>query len=229
MKVNEAVSFKNWMAADKPREKLKAKGIKALTKVEKLALILRSGTRDCNCVELSRRILAKANNSFEQLGNMSLESLTSIYGIGESQAMAIMAAMDIRKQIEPTFESPKVRSSRDAFLRLQDDLANLSHEEFWALFLSQSSNLILKKQISSGGINSTVVDPRMIFKIAVSENASSIIVAHNHPSGNLTPSQADIDLTRKLVAGAKYFDIQVVDHLILAGKNYCSFADSGLL
>jgi DNA repair protein RadC len=229
MKVKEPIPFKNWTGAEKPREKLKAKGVKSLTKAEMLAILLRRGAKGCNCIEVSRKILAAADNDFDKLGELSLETLQSIYGVGEAQAMVIMAAMEIRKISEPRLELIKVLSSHDAFLRLQDDLAGLRHEEFWALYLNTSSKLVHKQQISSGGISSTVVDPRMVFKIALDKNASSIIVAHNHPSGNLTPSSADLDLTRKLVAAAKLFDIQVVDHLILAGKNYCSFADSGLL
>jgi DNA repair protein RadC len=229
MKVKEAVSFKNWIGAEKPREKLKSEGKKALTNAELLAIILRSGTKDRSCVEISRKALAAASNNLDQLGGLSLGELQSIHGIGEIQAMVIMAAMELRQRTDPRFNSSKIVSSLDAFTRLQDDLSGLSHEEFWALYLNRSSKLILKKQISSGGLSSTIVDPRIIFQVALDQKASSIIVAHNHPSGNLTPSQADIDLTHKLVGGGKFLGVQVVDHLILAGKNYCSFADSGLL
>jgi DNA repair protein RadC len=229
MKVEEVVPFKNWMPIEKPREKLKAKGIKSLSKAELLAIILRFGTKSSNCVEVSRKALAAANNSFDVLSRMSLGELQEIRGVGEIRAMVIMAAMEIRKWTEVPVEAQKIRSSHDAFLQLQIELADLSHEEFWVLYLNRSAKLIQKKQISSGGLNSTVVDPRIIFKVALDENTSSIILAHNHPSGNLAPSQADLDLTRKLVAAGKLFDIQVIDHLILAGKNYCSFADSGLM
>jgi DNA repair protein RadC len=229
MKVKDAVAFKNWTAVEKPREKLKNEGKKALNKAELLAIILRSGTKDRSCVEISRKALAAANNNLDELGELSVADLQSIHGVGEAQAMVIVAAMELRRRTEPRFDSPKIVSSRDAFLRLHDNLSGLSHEEFWALYLNQSSKLILKKRISSGGLNSTVVDPRMIFEIALHQKASSIILAHNHPSGNLTPSQADIDLTHKLVGGGKFLGVQVIDHLILAGKNYCSFADSGLL
>jgi len=229
MKVKEAVSFKNWMPMEKPREKLKNKGKKSLSRIELLAIILKTGTRNLNCLELSRKVLAAANNDLDKLGELSLTDLQAIYGVGETQAMVIMAAMELRQRVEPKFDSPKIVSPRDAFLRLREDLADLPHEEFWTLYLNRSSKLLLKKQISSGGISSTVVDPRIIFQAALDQKASSIIVAHNHPSGNLTPSQADIDLTRKLVDGGKLLGVQLVDHLILAGKNYCSFADSGLL
>jgi len=214
---------------EKPREKLKNKGKKSLSRIELLAIILKTGTRNLNCLELSRKVLAAANNDLDKLGELSLTDLQAIYGVGETQAMVIMAAMELRQRVEPKFDSPKIVSPRDAFLRLREDLADLPHEEFWTLYLNRSSKLLLKKQISSGGISSTVVDPRIIFQAALDQKASSIIVAHNHPSGNLTPSQADIDLTRKLVDGGKLLGVQLVDHLILAGKNYCSFADSGLL
>jgi DNA repair protein RadC len=230
MKVEEAVSFKRWMPGDKPREKAKTKGLRSLSKPELLAIVLKTGTVRCNCLEISRRALAAAGNSFDTLGEMPLSALQEIHGIGEAQAIVIAAAMEMRRRTEIPVDSPKIISSRDAFAQLQDDLSYLSHEEFWVLYLNRASKMILKKQISSGGTHSTVVDPRIVFSpILDKTTTSSIILAHNHPSGGLSPSQADIDLTNKLISAGKLFDVQVVDHLILAGKNYCSFADSGLL
>lgn len=232
MKVAEAQSIiKNWTKSEQPREKFRDKGAKSLSTSELLAIILRSGTRGNNAIDVGRTMLAVANNKLRGIDDLSLAALANIRGIGEAKAIIIKAAMELaqRREDESISETTKVVSSRDAHMVLRSDLSDLSHEEFWALYLNRSSRIILKKQISSGGINSTVVDPRLIFQLALEKKASSIILAHNHPSGNLQPSQADIDLTKRLISAGKLFDIQVVDHLILAGKNYCSFADSGLM
>ena len=233
MKVEEAQqrAIKKWIATERPREKFRDKGAKSMSTSELVAIILRSGTRGKNAVDVGRNMLAVADNKLRGIDGLSLKALARIHGIGETKAIIIKAAMELaqRREDETITEKARVNSSRDAHVLLRTDLSELSHEEFWVLYLSRSSRLILKKQISSGGMSSTVVDPRIIFKIALDWKASSIILAHNHPSGNLTPSQADIDLTRKLIEGGKIIDIQVVDHLILAGKNYCSFADSGLM
>ncbi len=230
MKVEEVVSFKDWMPTEKPREKLKTSGKKSLSEVELIALILRNGTPGKSCLDLGRKALALANYDIDTLGEMSLADLAAVSGLGESRAISIIAALELRNRSTSLIKNPKVATSRAAYELLKGSLADLAHEEFWVLYLNHSSKLILKTKISSGGLHSTVVDPRMVFSIALElKKTSSIILAHNHPSGSLTPSQSDIDLTNKLVAGGKLFDIQVVDHLILAGKNYCSFADSGLL
>lgn len=232
MKVAEAQPIiKNWTKSEQPREKFRDKGAKSLSTSELLAIILRSGTKGNNAIDVGRKMLAVANNKLRGIDDLSLAALANIRGIGEAKAIIIKAAMELaqRREDESISETTKVVSSRDAHMVLRSDLSDLTHEEFWALYLNRGSRIILKKQISSGGINSTVVDPRLIFQLALEKKASSIILAHNHPSGNLQPSQADIDLTKRLISAGKLFDIQVVDHLILAGKNYCSFADSGLM
>ena len=232
MKVEEVQPLiKNWMPKDRPREKLESNGKSSLTEAELLSIILGTGTRGQNSLNISRKMLEVAGNDLNVLADLPIGELTAIRGIGKAQAIKIMACMELAlRRKEPTEQQlPKITSSHEAFMHLQPCLSNLSHEEFWVLLLNRRSRLVLKKQISSGGLSSTVVDPRIIFKHACDHKASSIILAHNHPSGSLTPSQSDIDLTNKLVAAGKFMDIQVVDHLILAGKNYCSFADSGLL
>jgi len=230
MKTERFLSVKDWAVNEQPREKFQDKGGPALSDAELLAVLLVSGVRGWNCIEVGRKALEMANYKWSGLAKLSIADLQRVPGIGKAQATKIKVLSEIVRRHE--IESPKptkIVSSLDAFNSLRLELSDLDHEEFWVLFLNRSSKLLLKKQISSGGINSTVVDPRIIFKVALDEKASSIILAHNHPSGSLNPSQADIDLTNKLVAAGKFMEVQVVDHLILAGKNYCSFADSGLL
>ena len=162
---------------------------------------------------------------------MTVKDLVRVKGIGEAKAIAIVAALELgrrRRQILPD-EKPKVGGSKDAYELLKADLTDLPHEEFWVLLLNRANRLIRKVQISQGGVAGTVADPKIIYKAALDELASGIIVAHNHPSGNLTASQADITLTQRLRDGGKLLEIQVLDHLILAGHNYFSFADEGIL
>jgi DNA repair protein RadC len=232
MKVAEVQPLiKDWMAIERPREKLFDEGPRKLTEVELLAIILTTGTRGRNCLDISRKMLAIANNDLNTLAELPISALEAIHGIGKAKAAIVCAALELRRRNENVSpERPMIVSSKDAYSQLKSELSNLDHEEFWVLYLNQGSKLLLKKQISSGGTSSTVVDPRIIFGYALEKKTTStIILAHNHPSGNLVPSQADMDLTERIIAAGKLFDIQVVDHLILAGKNYCSFADSGLM
>lgn len=231
MKTQAPLSIKNWSTSDRPREKLIQRGATALSDAELIAILLGTGNATGNALDLARKALQGAGNDLNTLSNHSIQELCAINGIGRAKAIVIKAAMELgrRRKEMMSAEKAKVLTSRDAYNLLQTDLTDLPHEEFWVLLLNRASKLILKKKISEGGVSGTVADPKIIFKLAIEELASSIIVAHNHPSGNLTASVADIELTRKLVASGKLLDIQVVDHIIVAGRNYCSFADSGLM
>lgn len=232
MKVEEVQPLiKDWKPNERPREKLEVMGPSGLSEAELMSIILSTGTRGQSSLSIGRKMLELSENDLNRLAKLPISQLKKIRGVGRAQALKIIAALELGlRRCQPDLPNGlKITSSHDAFRHLQPSLSNLSHEEFWVLFLSRRSKVLLKKRISSGGLSSTVVDPRIIFKIACEQEASSLILAHNHPSGSLTPSQADIDLTAKLLAAGKLMDIQVVDHLILAGKNYCSFADSGLL
>jgi DNA repair protein RadC len=225
------LTIKEWSPDDRPREKLVRKGKAALSDAELLALLLGSGTKKVSAVDLGRKILAQADHDLHQLGRFTLKDLVKIHGIGEAKAMMILAALELgrrRKDSEPV-EKPKISKSRDAYLLIQPELADLPHEEFWVLLLNRANRVIRKCQISQGGVAGTVADPKIIFKSALQELASGIILMHNHPSGNLTASQADIELTKKLAAGARLLEMQVLDHLIIAGQKYFSFADEGLI
>ncbi len=221
----------SWAAEDQPREKLLSRGKAALTDAELLAVIIGSGSRNESAVSLARRILQSANNNLNDLSRYSIDELMKFKGIGEAKAISITAFLELgrRRQMTGSKEMVKVTNSRDCYHAIGPILQDLNHEEFWILLLSRSNQILSKQQVSKGGFSSTVVDPKVIFKKALDKNASSIILCHNHPSGNLNPSQQDLELTRKLVAAGKTLDITVLDHLIITQTQYYSFSENGQL
>ena len=225
------LGIKSWAAEDRPREKLLQKGHSSLSNAELIAFLIGSGTGLLSAVELSKIVLQSAKNSLHELAKMSVKDLMKNKGIGEAKAISIVAAMELgrrRKDLDLE-EKPKIQGSSDAFELVKGDLADLPHEEFWVLLLNRANRVIRKKRISEGGLSGTVADPKIIFKLALEELASGIIITHNHPSANLSPSQSDINLTTKLREAGKVLEIQVLDHLIVAGQKYFSFADEGLM
>lgn len=225
------LGIKSWAAEDRPREKLLQKGHSSLSNAELIALLIGSGTGSLSAVEVSKIVLQSAKNSLHELAKMSVKDLMKNKGIGEAKAISIVAAMELgrrRKELDLE-EKPKIQGSSDAFELVKGDLADLPHEEFWVLLLNRANRVIRKKRISEGGVSGTVADPKIIFKLALEELASGIIITHNHPSANLSPSQSDINLTTKLREAGKVLEIQVLDHLIVAGQKYFSFADEGLM
>ena len=184
-----------------------------------------------SAVDLGKKMLQNAGNDLHQLARQTIKDLTKVRGIGEAKAITVIAAMELgrrRKDLESELK-PKIGRSQDAYELLKSELLDIPHEEFWVILLNRANRVVRKYQISQGGVAGTVADPKIIFKAALEDLASGVILAHNHPSGNLTASQADIDLTKKLVAGGRLLEIQVVDHLIIAGQKYFSFADEGLM
>ncbi|MBL4651804.1 MAG: DNA repair protein RadC [Flavobacteriales bacterium] len=229
--MSESFSIKYWAEDDRPREKLVAKGRSALSDAELIAIIIGSGSRNESAVELSKRILHSIDNNLSELGKVSVNDLMKFKGIGEAKAITIAAALELgrrRKENEPQKKS-KIVTSKDAFGVIYPVLADLPHEEFWVILLNQNNKLIDTVCISRGGVSGTVADAKLIFKVALEKLASSIILSHNHPSGNLKPSKSDIDLTKKLKEGAKLLDIAVLDHLIIGDANFYSFADQGMM
>lgn len=227
----KTLTIKDWSPQDRPREKLVLKGRSSLSDAELIAILLGSGTPTLSAVDLARKILQENNNDLHTLAKLSVKEMMNIKGIGEAKAITIVAAMELgrrRKDLE-VIQKPQINSSRSVFEILRPELQDIPHEEFWILLLNRANCLLKKIQISRGGVSGTVVDPRIVFKLAVEALASGIVVAHNHPSGNLTASQADISLTQKLKEGGKLLDIQVLDHVIIAGQKYFSFADDGLI
>lgn len=207
------------------------KGTSALSDAELIAILIGTGSRQLTALDLAKRILEGADNHLHELARLSARDLTRIKGIGMAKAISIVAALELGRRRKETDvnEKQKVGSSREAYDAICGDLMDLSHEEFWVLLLNRANRLIRKQRVSEGGVSGTVADPKVIFKTALSHLASGIIVVHNHPSGNRTASQSDIDLTKKLRDAGKFLEIQLLDHLIVCGPKYFSFADEGLM
>lgn len=224
------LSIKEWAVEDRPREKMLAKGIRSLSEAELIAILIGSGNLEESAVEVSRRILASVNNNLNELGKKNINDLQKFKGIGPAKAITIAAAMELgrrRKETEPE-EKPKVVTSADAAALFVPLLSDLPHEEFWVLLLNRNNLVIDKMLVSQGGLSGTIIDVRIILKIALDKLASSIILCHNHPSGNLVPSEADKEITRKIKEAGKHMDIPVLDHLIVGNGAYFSFTDEGL-
>lgn len=224
-------SIKNWSDDDKPREKLVHKGRGVLSDAELIAILIGSGSRNESAVELSKRILASVNNNLNELGKLSIQQLIQFKGIGEAKAISIAAALEIgrRRRREEGPKITKINSSSCVFDLLQPKMGELPHEEFWIVYLNNSNKVLFSGQQSKGGITGTLVDVRLVLKRALELGAVGLILAHNHPSGTLKPSEADKKITQKLKTASHALDIKVLDHIIITQKDYFSFADEGLL
>jgi len=224
-------NIKQWAEEDRPREKLNRIGRSALSEAELLAILIGSGSREKTAVELSRDILLESDNNLNALGLLSVADLMKFKGIGEAKAITIIAALELgrRREVSIPVKERIFRLSSDSYEVLAPHLADLSHEEFWVIFLKQNNGFIKLERMSSGGMTGTVADVRMIMKRALELKAVSIILAHNHPSGSLDPSRADRELTAKIKRSGKIMEIHVIDHLILSHKGYYSFADQKIL
>ena len=220
----------HWSEDDKPREKLMLKGKSALSDAELIAILIGSGNRNESAVDLSKRILASVDNNLNALGKLSIQQLMNFKGIGEAKAISIIAAMELgrRRRAEEAVELKKITSSKMIFELMQPIIGELPHEEFWVLYLNNSNKVLSKSQQGKGGITGTIIDVRLVFKAALELGATAIILSHNHPSGNLNPSDADKKITQKLKAAGGNLDIQVLDHVIICENNYFSFADEGI-
>jgi DNA repair protein RadC len=216
---------------DRPREKMQNHGASALSLAELMAILIGSGNKNSSALQLGQQILTLANHSLLDLSRMSLKELTSIKGIGSAKAIILNAALELgrRRREEEAKKIVKITNSNDAFQYFEPFMEDYRHEEFWILLLNRNNIVLGRKRISIGGVAGTVVDPKIIFKIALENLASGIILCHNHPSGNLNPSVQDIDITKKIRDGGKLLDICVNDHIIIGQKSFFSFADNGLL
>lgn len=225
------LNIKSWAEADRPREKLIHKGRLALSDAELIAILIGSGNKTETAVELAKRILSSFNHDLYKLGKLNVNELKKFNGIGEAKAISIMAALELgrrRKEAEPV-QKQIIGSSKLAYLEIRDVLSDLTHEEFWVLCLNRKNELIKKMNISKGGVSGTLVDAKIIFKYAIEQLSSALILCHNHPSGNLQPSDQDIQLTKKMKEAGQLLDIPVLDHIIVGEKDYFSFADKGLI
>lgn len=220
-----------WAEDDRPREKLIRKGKSVLSNAELLAILIGSGTQNESALDLSRKVLQHASDNLAELGRLDKTSLTSIKGIGEARALVIIAAMELgrRRASTPSQSRKQIKSSMSAFEVMQQYLSDEPYEQFWILLLDRANKVLKPVQISDGGLSGTVADPKKIFTVALKEMASGIILFHNHPSGNVQPSDADKRLTRKLADIGLLMEISVLDHIIIGKENYFSFLDRGLL
>ncbi len=231
MKEKKPLPITSWSLDDRPREKLLEKGNKALSDAELIAILIGSGSRNESAVDLAKRILASTNANLNQLARLSLNDLQEFKGIGEAKAVSIVAALELgrRRRLETALEKPKITSSKNAFELMQPYIGDLNHEEFWVIYLNNSNKVLARQQLSKGGFTGTLVDTRLVLKKALEVSATGLILCHNHPSGKLTPSQSDKNLTKKIIEAGSVMDIKVLDHLIVTEKSYFSFADEGIL
>ena len=228
---SKTLSIKSLAEDDRPREKFLLKGKASVSDSELLAIIMGSGNREESAVELARRILNSVENNWHRLSQLSIKDLMKFKGVGEAKAISIATALEIgnRKSQQEVLERHQISSSKDVFEVLQPHLSDLSTEEFWAVFLNQNNRIIGKSRLSSGGINQSVVDIRILFKNALEHFSTRIIVAHNHPAGSLKPSSEDINITKKIDEAGKLLEIELLDHIIIAQNKFYSFKEEGIL
>lgn len=225
------MSIKFLAEDDRPREKFLSKGKNALSDSELLAIIMRSGSRQETAMELARKILNSVGNSWHQLSLLSVKDLMKFKGVGEVKAIAIATALEIgrRRAAQEMPEKVIITGSRDGYQILRKYLSDQRTEEFWAIFLNQSNRVLHFSQLTQGGINQSIVDIRILFKTALDHYATALIIAHNHPSGNLKPSREDLEITRKIKEAGNMLNIRLLDHLIITQSSYVSLSDDGLL
>lgn len=225
------ITIKAWAEEDRPREKLSQKGRRSLSDAELIAILIGSGNRNESAVELSKRILITCENDLNKLARLSISELSRFKGIGEAKAISIIAALELGRRRKETISPDRVQvsTSIDVYEAIVPRFKDLNHEEFWIIVLNRANKITSSHLVSKGGQAGTIADPKIIFNMAIENHAASLILAHNHPSGNLKPSQADLELTRKLRSGGKFLDIPVLDHLIITDQGFLSFADEGIL
>jgi len=223
------LTIKHWAENDRPREKLMSKGKNALSEAELIAILIGSGSRNETAVELAKRILNLCGDNLHELSKLSMHDLVKVRGIGSAKALCIIASIELGKRSREAevLEREKISCSRDAYEVFQSILGGSNYEEFWILLLNKANKVLKKTGISEGGVSGTIVDPKKVFRSALDHHASSIILCHNHPSGNIQPSDADKKLTRKLRDAGELLEIAVLDHIIIGDDKYYSFADEG--
>jgi DNA repair protein RadC len=225
------ISIKNWAENDRPREKLILKGKNILSDAELIAILIRAGNRKETAIDLAKRILNYVHNNLIELSKLTINDLTKFNGIGQAKAVTIAAALELgkRRREAEAIKRSKITSSKDVFEIFQSNISDIQYEEFWMLCLNKANKILKKICISQGGTSATAVDPKKIFKIALDNKSSYIILCHNHPSGNIQPSNEDIKLTKKLKEAGNSLDLPVIDHIIIGDEKYYSFADQGII
>lgn len=231
MKPTTIQSIKNWATEDRPREKMLEKGRETLSDAELIAILIGSGNSNESAVDLSRRILRDVDDNLIQLSQLNINDLTRYNGIGKAKAVSILAALELgrRRRFAEASTQTFIKNSKDAFEYFYMRMADIEHEQFWVMLLNPANKVIKLAKVSDGGINGTSADPKRIFKIALENNATAMMLCHNHPSGNVLPSDHDKVLTRNIINGGKLLEIKILDHIIIGIDKYFSFADSGLI
>lgn len=231
MEEKQRLGILSWAEEDRPREKLLLKGRTSLSDAELMGILIGSGTRSLSAVDVCKLILQDTGQDLNQLAKLSVRDLQKFKGIGEAKAITIIAALELGRRRKETISTKRITitCSQDAYDAIKPELWDLPHEEFWLLMLNRANQVIRKERCSAGGMAGTVTDPKIIFKAALEHRASSLILVHNHPSGNTKPSEADLKITKKLKEAGALLDIPVLDHLIFTDGGYYSFADEGIL
>jgi DNA repair protein RadC len=224
------LNIKQWAEEDRPREKLLLKGKSALSNAELLGILIGSGTKELTAVDLAKMILDKSNNDLNKIARLSVQDLKKFKGIGDARAINIVSAIELgRRRTSDDIAVKKITRASDVYECMKPELSDLGHEEFWLLLLNRANGIIKKQPISQGGVSGTVADPKLIFNHALNHLASSVILVHNHPSGNTKPSEADKRLTNQLAEAGKLLEIAVLDHIIFTDNSFFSFAEENLL
>ena len=224
-------SIKSWAEEDRPREKMLAKGKEALSNAELIAILIGSGNSKETAVDLSKRILHDNKDNLIELSRLTINDLMKYNGIGEAKAVTIAAALELgrRRRYSEALEKPSIKNSQIAYECFYAHLSDLNHEQFWIMLLNNANKVIKLEKIGVGGMTGTTADPKKIFKSALENNATSIMLCHNHPSGNVIPSNADKQITNNLKKAGQFLEIKILDHIIIGNDNYFSFADEGIL
>ena len=224
-------SIKSWAEEDRPREKMLAKGKEALSNAELIAILIGSGNSKETAVDLSKRILHDNKDNLIELSRLTINDLMKYNGIGEAKAVTIAAALELgrRRRFSEALEKPSIKNSQVAYECFYAHLSDLDHEQFWIMLLNNANKVIKMEKVGVGGMTGTTADPKKIFKCALENNAASVMLCHNHPSGNIFPSNADKQITNNLVKAGQFLEIKILDHIIIGNDNYFSFADEGLL
>jgi DNA repair protein RadC len=226
-----SLKITEWAVEDRPRERLWNKGPSSLSDAELIAILIGSGTKNASAVDIARELLAMAGNNLTDLGKLSIGDIKKLKGIGGARAVTIVAALELgrRRTLAEASDNPQIKSSADVFNIFHPLMEDLPHEEFWILYLNRANRVVNRMKISQGGVSGTVTDVRIVLKKAIETLASGLVICHNHPSGNNSPSDSDIKITQKIKEAGALMDIQLLDHLIICGKDYYSFADNGML
>jgi len=226
-----SLKITDWAVEDRPRERFWNKGPSSLSDAELIAILIGSGTKSRSAVDLAHELLASSGNSLTELGRLSVAGIQKVKGIGAVKAITIAAALELgrRRKLAEASENAQIRSSLDVYNIFCPIMEDLPHEEFWILFLNRANKVISRMKISQGGVSGTVTDVRIVMKKAIETLASCLVICHNHPSGNNSPSDSDIRITQKIKEAGVMMDIQLLDHIIISGKEYYSFADNGAI